>query len=180
MPCPSTARRLAVAVLALLVAACGDAGTVEWRDLTVEVPEGWAVFEEEPTRLSMATTPLGEDAADPEEWPDDVVAMFFTHEPGVVPGDWREYVDGRDDATVESDVAIEIDGVPATRLIYRDVSNGVRVREMAVVVPAREIAVLVQPIPRPGEEDIEERFVRHLDTFTEVLESIEWGAPVDH
>jgi hypothetical protein len=139
---------LPLVLLALLLAACGDDGTVQWRDATLEVPEGWTVFEEEETRLSMANVPLGQDAERPEDRPDgDVVGMFFTHEPGTTPGKWRDFIEGREDATIETDQAIEIDGVPATQLIYQHRSGEEITREMAVVVPAREIEIFVQPVP---------------------------------
>lgn len=174
--CP---RALAVVVLALVLTACGGGGGAEWRDASFEVPEGWSIFEEEPTRLSMANEPLGEEF-DPDERPEgDIVGMFFTHEPGAIPDDWREFVAGREDAEIESDAAIELDGVPATRIIYSHRSGEQRTREMAVVVPSREIVVFAQPVPEQGEEGAPEMFMRHLDTFNEVLDSIEWGPPID-
>lgn len=171
-------RALAVIVLALALTACGDGGGVEWRDASFEVPDGWSVFEEEHTRLSMASEPLGEDF-DPDERADDIVGMFFTHEPGTTPGDWREFVAGREDAEIESDTAIELDGVPATRIIYSHRSGEERTREMAVIIPAREIVVFAQPVPEQGDPSGPEMFMRHLDTFDEVLDSVEWGPPID-
>ena len=175
-------RRVRVALLllvALVAVACGDSGTVQWRDATVTVPEGWHVFEEEETRLSISNVPLGMDA-DPDEIGDqDVVAMFFEHRPGHIPDDLREFVDDRPGGTIESDEAIELDGVPATRIIYQHVSSEVTTREMAVIIPAREIAVLAQPVPSPGDEHAPEVFMEHLDTFLDVLETLEFGVPVD-
>ena len=179
IPCRASGL-LPLALLVLLLAACGDDGTVQWRDATLEVPEGWTVFEEEETRLSMANVPLGQDAGlGPDDRPDgDVVGMFFTHEPGTTPGKWRDFIEGRDDATIESDQAIEIDGVPATQILYTHRSGDEITREMAVVVPAREIEIFVQPVPEPGDPDGPEMFMRHFETFLEVIDSIEWGAPV--
>jgi hypothetical protein len=168
-----------VLLLAALLAACGGDGAVQWRDATIEVPEDWHVFEDEETRLSIGNVPLGEQAGDPGEYADvDVVAMFFEHRPGTIPDDVREFVENREEGEIESDVAIEIDDVPGTRIIYSHVSGDVRTREMAVVIPSREIAVLAQPVPSPGDENAPELFMEYLDTFTEVLESIEWGAPI--
>ena len=168
-------------LMALLLTACGDAGSVQWRDATVQVPEGWTVFEEEETRLSMSNVQLGQDAdISPDDIPDgDIVAVFFTHEPGTTPGKWREFIEGREDHEIESDQSIEIDGVPATQFIYRHRSGSEMTREMAVVVPAREIEIFAQPVPEPGDPDGPETFMRHFDTFREVVESIEWGAPLD-
>jgi hypothetical protein len=174
--CP---RALAVVVLTLLLVACGDDGGAQWRDASFEVPEGWSVFEEEETRFSMANEPLGEEF-DPDERPEgDIVGMFFTHEPGTIPDDWREFVEGRDDAEIESDTAIELDGVPATRIIYSHRSGEERTREMAVIIPAREIVVFAQPVPEQGDPSGPDMFMRHLETFNAVLDSIEWGALID-
>ena len=174
-------RVLVLGLAAMLLAACGDGGTTSWRDLTLEVPEDWVVFEEETTRLSVGNTELGEafDADEQAAADEDIVAMFFTHEPSTSPDDWRTFVEGREQGGLESDTAIEIDGVPATRLIFSHVSNEVATREMAVVVPAREIVLFAQPVPAPDDEDTTEVFMEHLDVFNEVLDSIEWGAPID-
>ena len=167
-----------LALAAALLAGCaGDDDVVQWRDATIEVPEGWHVFEEEDTRLSMANVPQGEDA-DPDAQQDlDVVAMHFTHSPGENPGDLRAFVEDQE-GTIESDVALDLDGVPATRIIYSRDSVGVDTREMSVVVPAREVSVLALPVPSPGDEEAQELFMEHLDTFNAVIESIEWSAPV--
>ena len=166
-------------LLALVLTACGDAGSVQWRDATVQVPEGWTVFEEEETRLSLSNQEIGQEGSfGPEDRPEgDVVAIFFTHEEGTTPGKWREFIEGREDHEIESDQAIEIDGVPATQFIYSHRSGQAITREMAVVVPAREIEIFAQPVPAPGDPEGPEIFMRHFDTFREVIETIEWGAP---
>ena len=181
MRAPLSSRVFATLVAALLLAGCGGSGATTWRDLTLEVPEDWEVFEEEPTRLSLSNVDLGEvfDEGGQSRTDEDVVAIFLTHEPSTIPDDWREFVDGREGGEVESDTAIELDGVPATRLIFRHVSNEVETREMAVVVPAREIVIFAQPVPSPGDEDAPEVFMEHLETFNDVLDSISWGAPID-
>lgn len=172
---------LPAVLVALLLGACGGDGAVSWRGATLEVPEGWTVFEQEETRLSLANAPLGEEAdLNPGEAPQgDVVAVFLTHEEGTTPGRWRTFVEGRDGAEIESDESIELDGVPATRLVYTHLSGGQRTREMAVVVPARDVEILVQPVPGRGEEGGPEMFARHRDTVEAILDSIEWGAPVE-
>lgn len=178
---PHCARGLVASlVLALLLVACGDGGTVTWRDLTIDLPEGWVVFDEEPTRLGIANERLGADLEE-DEWPEGrVLAMFFHHEPGIRPDDWREYIAERDEAELESDTAIELDGeIPATQLIYRTEGNGTPTREMVVVVPARELEILAQPVPRPDEADAQDFFLENLQTFLDVIESARFGAPVD-
>lgn len=176
-----SSRVLVVLTLGLVLAGCGGGGATEWRDLVLEVPEGWEVFEEETTRLSISNVDLGEafEEDGQRRTDEDVVAMFLTHEPSTIPDDWREFIDGREGGEVESDTAIEIDGVPATRLIFSHRSNEVRTREMAVVVPSREIVVFAQPVPSPGDENADEVFMGHLDSFDEILDSIRWGAPID-
>jgi hypothetical protein len=174
---------LLLAVL-LLAAACGGGdGSVSWRDVSVEVPEDWTVFEEEDSRLSMSNVPMGTDveAEGPEDLPEgDVLAMFFRHEPGIRPGDWRDYIEGLEEATIESDDALELDGeVPATRLVFSHVTGGTPTREMVVLVPSRDIEVLAQPVPGPGDTDAPDVFLRHVATFNEVVESMSFGAPVD-
>lgn len=172
---------LPLALLLLLLTACGDDGLVEWRGATIEPPEDWTVFEQEDTRLSMANVPLGEDAdLEPGKRPEgDVVGVFFTHVSDATPGKWREFIEGREDPEIHTDESIEIDDVPATRLIYSHVSGEERTREMIVVVPAREVEIFAQPVPEPGEPDAPEMFMRHLDTINEVIEGIRWGPPVD-
>lgn len=173
---------LPVALLALLLTACGgDDAAQAWRGATLAVPEDWTVFEEADTRLSMANVALGEEADFSEEnRPEgDIIAMFFTHEDGTTPDRWRSFVEEREESELEVDEAIEVDGVPATRLIYTHRSSGEPTREMVVVVPARDIEILVQPVPGQGSDEGPEMFERHRDTVEGVLDSIEWGAPVE-
>jgi hypothetical protein len=176
--------RRAVGVLlavALFATACGDGGSASWRDLTLEVPDGWTVFEDEDTRMSMGNVPMGEAAGNGEEPPEgDVVGMFFRHEPGIRPDVWRDYIEGLDESALESDDALELDGeIPATRLIFSHTTGGTPTREMVVVIPAREIEILAQPVPSPGDTDAPDVFLRHVGTFNEVVESMSFGAPVD-
>lgn len=169
-----------LALLALLVVACGgDPRAVAWRDLTLQMPDGWVAFEETDTHLSISNAALGPGPdGQPGEQPEgDVVAMFFTHEPGTLPRDWRAYVEEHG-GVMESDDAIEIDEVPATRLVFSYETIGVPMREMVIVVPARQIVILAQPVPAQGETDAPEVFLRHADTFLEILDTIDWGPPV--
>lgn len=179
-------RLLAVLVVAaLLLVACGDDGNqpsaVSWRNVEIEVPDGWYVFEEAEDRLSISNQDIGygEDPDVARERPEgDTVAMFFTYEPRTVPDDWRRFVD-QQGATLESDEQVVLDGeVPATRLVYSFVTDGVPTREMVVVIPSRGIVLLAQPVPEPGDEDAPEVFLAYIDDFLGVLESAEFGAPV--
>lgn len=177
------ARRGCVLLVALLVlTGCGggDEGTVAWRDLTLELPEGWTVFEEEDTRLSIANAPLGQDVSEEERPTGDVVAMFFTHREGTTPTAWREHIAGSG-AELEVDEATEVDGVPATRLQFLTpaLPGAAETRELVVVVPSREVELLAQPVPLPDSTDAAEVFDRQLATFDAVLDSVRWGAPVE-
>lgn len=166
--------------LGLVLVACGDAGSTDWRDVTVEVPDEWVVFEEAETHLSIANQPLGEDVAQEDAPEDDVVGMFFRHDPGIRPDAWRSYIEDLEDSTMESDESIELDGeVPATRMVFSYVTNDVPTREMVVVIPARDIEVLAQPVPQPGDTDAPEVFMDHVEIFTEVIDGLTFGAPVD-
>lgn len=171
------------ALLAVLLAACGgdSGGAIAWRDAELAVPEGWTVFEEQESRLSLANVPLGAGLAEEDRPEGDVVAMFFTHQPDAAPGAWREYAEGRD-VDVEVDEAIEVGGVPATRFQFLDRAGGsgdTVTRELVVVVPSREVVLLAQPVPTLGDEDVSGVYDRAVDTFDQVLDSVIWGAPVE-
>ena len=187
-PRPDGARcYLGVAVLVLLAAvltACtgsSQPASVDWRNVEMDLPAGWYLFEDEADRLSISNQDIGigDVAGEPNDWPEgDVVAMFFTYEPTTGPGDWRELLDQLD-AEIEADNQLRLQGeVPATQLIYRYETEGVLTREMVVVIPSRAIVLLAQPVPPPGSADQTEVFLAHLDDFMGVLESAVFGAPV--
>lgn len=173
-----------VVALTVLPAACGGSSqpsSVEWRNVELELPDGWYLFEEEDDRLSISNQDIGigDVAGEPNEQPDgDVVAMFFTFEPNTLPDDWRAFVE-QQDGEVETDRSLELDGgVPATQLIFSYESNEVLTREMVVVIPSRSVVVLSQPVPRSGDTDAPEVFMEYLDDFLEVIETADLGAPV--
>ncbi len=165
----------------LVAAACGGSGSggpIEWRGVSLEVPEDWVVFEEREDLLSIASTELGQEEGEPRERPEeDVAAMFFTYEPNTQPGDWRDYAEAQD-AELESDESITIDGsTPATELVLSYETNDIPTRELVVVIPSRSLVVLAQPVPDPGDTDAPEVFDDNVDTFRTVLDSLELGAP---
>lgn len=179
---------LLLIALSLVLTACGGGNqpsSVTWRNVTLQMPDGWYVFEEEETRLSISNADIGPEAmrgVDPDndevELPTDVVAMFFTFEAQASPADWRAYAE-QQDATVESDEQIVIgEDVPATRIVMNYVTDDVPLREMVVVIPSRRIVVLAQPVPRAGQQDGPEVFLEYVDTFIEVLDTAQFGAPV--
>lgn len=168
-----------VVVLGVLAAACGGPPSeVSWRNLQVPIPDGWHVFEETDDRLSIANVDLATLAENGELPDEDVVAMFFTHEPSTLPADWRSLLTRRD-AELETDDRLELgDDIPATRLIYSFVSADVPTREMVVLIPSREVVVLAQPVPRPGQVTGPEVFMEHIGDFMGVLDGILFGRPV--
>ncbi len=176
-------RRLGLTLLAgVVLAACagGQPSSVTWRNVTFQVPDGWYVFEETDTRLSLSNADIGPEAIrSADDVPDqDVVAIFLTFEPTTQPADWRAYTEAQD-ATVEVDEAIQLgDGVPATRIVFDYVTGGVPLREMVVVIPSRGIVALAQPVPRLGQTDGPDVFLEYRETFDEILESATFGPPV--
>lgn len=169
------AAALLAVVLAVLFGACDRGGGAErtWRDLHVTLPPGWSVFEDEPTRFSVADGTLGEegDRGSAE------AAAFFTHEPQSRPDAWRELVDGALGGTLERDETLRVGGLPATRLVFSHESNGLAMREMVVLVPSRELVILMQPIVIRSQRDGPEVFDAHLPEFEALLSSIRFGAP---
>jgi hypothetical protein len=176
-------RALGVVLLALLVTACGPGNqpsAVEWRNVTVRLPDDWYVFEQADTRLSISNQDIGPDAAHGgvAAFDEPVVAMFFTYEPNTLPDDWRRYVEEQD-ATLESDDQLVLNGeVPATRLVFSYETDGIPLREMVAVIPSRAIVVLAQPVPGPGDTDAPDVFLEYVETFVTVLEDASFGAPV--
>lgn len=177
---PRVVTRLAALLLAAAVlAACGgQPSDVTWRNIDVDLPDGWYVFEQTDDLLSISNVDLATYAEEGEFPDDDVVAMYFSHEPGALPDQWRGLIDERG-AILETDDRLELDGeVPATRLVYTDTSANVPTREMVVLIPSRQVVVLAHPVPRPGQQDAPELFLEHVDTFLEVLHTARLGRPM--
>lgn len=163
-------------LLGCVVAACGgDPSAVAWRDLTMTLPDGWEQYDQSETLLYVADGETG-DVGDPGDL---TVAAQFTYEPQTTADDWRDFVVD-EDATLEQDEAVEIGGVPATRLVYSFVTNGVPTREMVVVVPSRGVVGLLQPVPVQGQQDGPDVFLANVDDFDAIIDSIRFGAPADY
>lgn len=156
---------VSVLLLALVACAPGD-GSVEWRDLSVEVPDGWVVAERDDRKLSLANAEFRSDRADELE-----AAVFLSHEPDGSIDRWRELVDDRG-GEIETDETFELDGEPASRLVFSHDANGTLLREMVVVVPSRDLVMLFQPVVLRGSEDGPVTFERHRDRFQRLLASL--------
>lgn len=170
---PLTTAVAVVAAAAVLLAACTGGGGLRWRDVRLSLPDGWVVAENEDTRFTVANARLGSDGVPgPGE-----VAAFFTVEPGASPQPWRDLID-QAGWVLEEDTGVTVGGVPATRLVYHMAGVDIPLREMVVVVPSRDLVILLQPVVQPGSTDGLALFDRHRDQFVELLESVRFGAPV--
>lgn len=164
---PASLTGLLASILLLGVAACApDAGRVEWRDLSLEVPDGWVVAERDDQKLSLANTEFGPDRADELE-----AAIFLTHEPDGSIDRWRQLA-GERDGDIEVDGTLELDGEPASRLVFSHDANGTLLREKVVVVPSRDLVMLFQPVVPRGSRDGPDTFERHRERFEQVLASL--------
>ena len=179
---------LVLALLTALLAACsggasGGAGPYAWRDLDLVVPPGWQVLPDRDDRLGIASEALrasDDEAApslpqDPED--NDVVRVQFTTDPSSADA-WRSLI-AAEGGTVESDRRVQLDGIPATSITYAWVTNGVPTREQVVVVPSRELVILLQPVPMQGQQNGPDVYLEHVEEFQAVLDSLDFGAPVD-
>jgi hypothetical protein len=176
-------KRVLLGILAgaVLLAGCGgDDGALVWRNITVDLPDGWVVFERTATTLSVANVELGP-MADGEERPapeGDVVAMFFSYEPNTLPRDWLELLEANG-ATIEAEQQRVLTGdVPATQLVYRLTDEFTDLREMVVLIPSRGIVILAQPVPLAGDPTGPDVFLEYIDTFLEIIDTLTFGAPV--
>ena len=90
----------------------------------------------------------------------------------------RELVES-EGGTVESDVSVQLDGVPGRAITFNWVSNQVPTREQVVIVPSRELVILLQPVPVQGQLSAPDVYLAHVEEFQAVLDSIDFGAPED-
>lgn len=166
---------------AMLLASCSSQNEpVVWRNITVDLPDGWVVFERTDTTLSIANVPLGpqEDGA-PRAAPDgEVVAMFFSYEPDTLPRDWLEFLTANGAEIETQQQRILTGDVPATQLVYRLADELTDTREMVVLIPSRNVVILAQPVPLVGDLSGPDVFLRYIDTFLTVVDTLNFGAPV--
>ncbi len=184
----SAPRALVLALLAALVAACsagggGGAGPLEWRDLDLVVPSGWQVIEQRGDVLRIANADLRADDIEatpalPEDpATNDVVAVQFTTDPSNADA-WRSLIE-QEGGDIEADRRIQLDGIPATSITFNWVTNNVPTREQVVIVPSRELVLLLQPVPVQGQQNAPDIYLRHVEEFQAILDSLDFGAPVD-
>lgn len=188
-----TRRQTLVALLLpvlLLLAACGGGpaepgdGPLAWRDLDLVVPDGWTVLDQRADLLLIANEDIRVDDIDaeptPVEDPDavDVVAVQFLADGSTGPDDWRALVE-QEGGTLEADERTTVGDLPATSLTYEWASNDVPSRERVVFVPSRELYILLQPVPVQGQVTGPQVYLDHVDEFDAVIDSIEFGRPVD-
>jgi hypothetical protein len=179
-----------VACLALLSgclpadgAAVGS-GPMSWRDLDLVVPAGWLVLDNRDDLLLLANE---DNRADDDQFdagplvpvdPDssDVVQVQMTTDSSASPDDWRALI-AEEGGDLELDERIEVGGLPATSLTYRWVTNGVDTRERVIVVPSRQLVILLQPVPVLGQTTAPAVFDRHVAEFDAIVANIVWGRP---
>lgn len=162
-----------------LLAACSDA-EVRWRDVRLELPNEWVVNELDSSRLSIANARFPDlDAVDepPNLGSDLEAAVFFTHEPNATATAWRAFV-VEQEGSLDEDVRLSIDGAPATRLVFTYDANGTLTREMILLVPARELVGLFQPITPRFSQEGPSRFDHYRPTFDAIVDSLDFGAPL--
>jgi hypothetical protein len=156
---------VAATVVAAVVTACGGGSAVAWDVVRLELPAGWEQVTAERDRLLLADHPTAEE--------DRGVLVTFLRSTDATPDGWRDRVAARG-AELESDTGVRIAGdVPATQLVLLDVVDGVRVREVLLVVPSRGLVIAVTPRVRPGEQDGPELLLERLDAVRTVLDAME-------
>lgn len=183
----SAARSIVLALLVALVAACsggpGGSGPLAWRDLDLVVPSGWQVLDQRADLLLIANRDLRADdieatpslPQDPEA--NDAVAVQFTTDPSNADA-WRSLIE-QEGGEVEADRRIQVDGIPATAITFTWTTNRVPTREQVVVVPSRDLVILLQPVPVQGQQTGPDVFLRHVEEFEAILASLDFGAPED-
>lgn len=157
--------------------ACGNSSVVSWRGLELSLPRGWVVIQELEGSLYVADG-RGGGPGDPGDLD---VGVQLSHEPETRADDWRELVDELG-ATMDRDEATTVGGMPATLLQYTVAGGGdvAPTRERVVLVPSRQLVVLAQAVPVRGQTDAPEVFDDHLAAIQQLIDSIEFGAPVEH
>lgn len=177
----SASRSLAVVlavVVAVLLSACGSGetapgGVVSWRELTIDLPDGWIVLDTTEHSLVVADGP---GSTTPGERGDQEVATQFQVDPATTADDWRAFVED-EEGEMEVDREAMVGSLSGRLLQWRYTTNGIPMRERVVVVPSRDLVILQQPTPMQGETGGPDWFDRHLPEFDQLLEDIRFGAP---
>ena len=151
-------------------------GTLEWRELTVDLPADWIELDRTDTSLSVGDGP---GSTTPGERGELYVFTQFTIEPDTTADDWRRFVEEQD-ATLERDTTTTVGGLPAELIQYSFTTNRIPTRERIVVVPSRDLVLLQQPVPMQGDTEAPDWFDEHLDEFDALLDGIRFGAPSDY
>lgn len=179
-------RTALLVVLTAAVAGCtggaGGPGPMEWRDLDLVVPRGWQVLDQRADLLLLANRDLRADdvEATPSllQNPDgyDAVAVQFTTDSTSSADAWRRLIEA-EGGEVEADQRIQLDGIPATAITFSWVTNDVPTREQVVIVPSRQLVIILQPVPVQGQRTGPDVYLRHVEEFQAILESLDFGAP---
>lgn len=152
-------------MLVALLAGCGPDAAVSWDVVRLELPAGWEQVSAQRDRLLLADHRTDEE--------DRGVLVTFLRTDEAAPDVWRRRVADRG-AELESDTGVRIAGdVPATQLVLLDVVDGVRLREVVLVVPSRGLVIAVTPRTAPGEQDGPELLLERLDEVRTVLDGME-------
>lgn len=155
-----------------MLAACAPPSTVRWEDVTLDLPTGWVVHEDEPGRFAVTDAPLGnEDEPGAGE-----AGVFLTRDPSDSADDWRRLIADQG-WTLEDDRQVTVGGAPATRLTFEQTGARVPTRESVVLVPSRQLTILLQPIPLGQAQDGPGIYERHRAEFDAILEGLRFGAP---
>jgi hypothetical protein len=178
----------------LLLTACTSAnagagaggGPMEWRDMDLVVPSGWTILDQRTDLLFLANEDIrrpDEELDDPPVLPvdpdsNDVVAAQLTTDATSTADDWRALVQ-QEGGTIELDERVEVSGLPATALTFRWVTNGVDTRERVVLVPSRQLVILLQPVPVIGQSNAPDVYDAHAAELDALLASIVFGRPLD-
>jgi hypothetical protein len=169
-------RAALVLLLAFVLAGCGRTPTeATWRNVTIDLPDGWVVVDQADDHLSLANRSPDDDELQGSEGT--VVVLGLTYVPGVVPDDWRRLIVDLG-GTLESDDAILVGGdVPATRFVWSATVDGVRSRTMVVVIPSRWIVALAEPVASGDAEDPADALLGELDAVLGMLVGATFGPP---
>lgn len=166
--------RLIASLALLILLGCGASpSAVEWRNVTLPVPDGWVVVEATDARLRLASA-----SAEQEVPPEGLVVLTIAFDPRALPDDVRAQATARG-ATLESDSAIVVgDEVPARRFVLLDRAVIPATRELVVLVPSRGLVATGVVVPGSAVADPAARLLEDLDVLLAVLVEAVYGPPV--